>query len=126
MAEFAAGYVFERDELDWAYTQYLNDWSLTRDPLVCPIAAADFGGLPPAYVLCAELEIMRDDIAHYAELLTRAGVPTEFRCWPGTIHPFLNFAGVLSAGRAAIDECADRLRHALASKPEPARPTLGT
>lgn len=118
MAEFATGYLFERDELDWAYAQYLNDPSEARDPRVCPIAARDFGALPPAYVLCAEYEIMRDDIEHYAALLADAGVPVELRRWPGQVHPFLNLAGVVDAGREAIAECASKLRQALTAVTE--------
>jgi acetyl esterase len=125
MAEFATGYVFERDELDWAYTQLLNDPVEARDPRVCPIAAHDFSRLPPAFVLCAEYEIMRDDIEHYGRLLQEAGVPVEVRRWPGQVHPFLNFAGVVDAGREAIADCAARLREALAAPASADRAPLG-
>lgn len=118
MADYANGYLFERAELDWAYSQLLNDPAEARDPRACPIVADDFAGLPPAYILCAEHEIMRDDIEHYAALLAGAGVAVETRRWSGQVHPFLNLAGVVDAGREAIAECAAKLRHALAA-PEP-------
>lgn len=125
MAEFATGYIFERDELDWCYTQVLNHPEEARDPRVCPIAASDFSRLPPAFVLSAEYEIMRDDIEHYARLLHDAGVPVELHRWPGQVHPFLNFAGVVDAGREAIAECATKLREALA-EPSSSNPATGT
>lgn len=113
MAEFAHGYIFERDELDWVYTQVLNSPLEARDSRVCPISAADFSGLPRAFVVCAEYEIMRDDIEHYAALLAEAGVPTEVHRYLGQVHPFLNLAGIVDAGREAISECATKLSEAL-------------
>jgi acetyl esterase len=116
MAEFATGYLFERAELDWVLTQYLNEPSEGRDPRVAPILASDFSDLPPAFMITAGYEIMRDDAEHYAELLDLAGVPVEVHRYESTIHPFLNLAGVVNAGQEAIEECAEKLRVAL-SKP---------
>ncbi|MGH9184656.1 MAG: alpha/beta hydrolase [Acidimicrobiales bacterium] len=117
LAEFATGYLFERIELDWILTQYLADPNDCHDPRVAPILATDFSDLPPAFLLTAEYEIMRDDAEHYGQLLTAAGVPVELHRYDSTIHPFLNLAGVIDAGRDAIEECADKLRAALAAPP---------
>ena len=113
MAEFATGYLFEREELDWIYKTYTTDPDQTRDPRVCPILAEDFDGLPPAFVLTVGHDIMRDDSEHYAELLRKAGVAAEVSRYETTIHPFLNMAGVIDAGREAIAECAAKVREAL-------------
>ncbi len=117
LGEFATGYLFERAELDWILTQYVSDPKDYRDPRVAPILAADFSGLPPAFLVTAGHEVMRDDAEHYGELLARAGVPVERHRYESTIHPFLNLAGVIDAGRDAIDECARKLRAALAAPP---------
>ena len=117
MGEYATGYFFERSELDWIITQYTNDPSEARDERVAPILASDFSGLPPAFLITAGYEIMRDDAEHYGELLARAGVPVELHRYESTIHAFLNLAGVIGAGREAIDECARKLRDALAVPP---------
>lgn len=117
LGEFAVGYFFERSELDWIITQYVNDPSEARDPRVAPILASDFSGLPPAFLITAGYEIMRDDAEHYGELLARAGVPVELHRYESTIHAFLNLAGVIDVGRDAINECALKLREALAAPP---------
>ncbi len=117
LGEFATGYLFERAELDWILTQYITDPSEARDPRVAPILASDFSGLPPAFLITAGYEIMRDDAEHYGELLRAAGVPVDLHRYESTIHPFLNLAGVIDAGREAIDECALKLREALVAAP---------
>jgi hypothetical protein len=115
MARFATGYVFERTEYDWLYEQYLTDPAQARDPRVSPIAAADLAGLPPALVITAGFDIMRDDGEAYAERLREAGVPVVLHRYASTIHAFLSMAGVLDAGREAIDECGAALKDAFAA-----------
>jgi acetyl esterase len=114
LAEFATGYLFEREELDFVYTQYANDPSDVRDPRLSPILASDFGGLPPAFVITAGHDILRDDGEDYVELLRAAGVPVELHRYETTIHAFLNVAGRIDAGCEAVEECARKLREALA------------
>jgi acetyl esterase/lipase len=118
MGDYATGYLFERDELDWIYRTYVPDPQQTKDARVCPILQKDFSGLPPAFVLTAEYDIMRDDAEDYANLLEQAGVSVELRRYEGTIHPFLNLAGRIDLGRRAIEECADKLREAVALAPQ--------
>lgn len=71
------------------------DWYLagqTRpctDPYAVPLKATDLSGLPPAYVHIAEIDPLADDGRTYAEMLTAAGVETQFRCADGMIHGFL-------------------------------------
>ncbi|MFG2090355.1 alpha/beta hydrolase [Spirillospora sp. NPDC048824] len=111
MARFATGYMFGRDEYDWLYEQYLPDPADARDPRVSPIVA-DLAGLPPALVITAGFDIMRDDGEAYAQRLREAGVPVVLRRYESTIHAFLSMAAVLDAGREAIEECAAALRNA--------------
>jgi acetyl esterase len=114
MGRFATGYLFERGEYDWLFDQYLDDPAQARDPRVSPILAADLSGLAPALVVTAGFDIMRDDAEAYAERLRDAGVPVSVRRFGGTIHAFMSMAGVLDAGREAIEECAAALRAAFA------------
>lgn len=113
LGENATGFLFERDELDWSYRVYAPEPRATLDPRVCPILQDDFSGLPPAFVLTAEYDPMRDDAEDYAYLMEAAGVAVELRRYEGTVHPFLNLAGRIDLGRQAIDECGDRLHAAL-------------
>lgn len=111
MARFATGHIFERKEYDWLYEQYLADPRDALDPRVSPIAG-DLAGLPPALVITAGFDIMRDDAEAYARRLQEAGVPVVLHRYESTVHAFLSMAGVLDAGREAIEECATALRDA--------------
>ncbi len=83
------------------------------DPLASPVRAKDFRNLPPALIVAAEFDPCRDENRRYAELLKAAGVPTEFICFEGTIHPFYILDGILDAGRRGQELVADRIRRAL-------------
>jgi acetyl esterase len=111
---FAKGYLFEKDHLTAIYGEYLSHPAQIEDPRVSPIKG-DLSRLPPAWVLSAEYEIMRDDIEDYAAGLRAAGVPVVLRRYGGTIHPFLSMAGAIDLGRQAIDDAADALRAGLSS-----------
>ncbi len=114
---YAHGYVFGRAELEWAYGSWINSPEEMDNPRVQPILAEDFSGLPPAYVVSAEYEVMRDDIEEYALLLQQAGVPTRLHRFEGTVHPFMSMAGVIDAGREVIDEAAAMARKGLSLPP---------
>lgn len=109
---FAHGYVFGVEELEWAYGSWIVDPEQLKSPMIMPILAKDFSGLPPAYIASAEYEIMRDDIEEYARLLADAGVPVRLHRFEGTVHPFMSMAGVIDAGKQVIDEAAMHLRGA--------------
>lgn len=115
LSEFRKGYFFGADELQSAIDQYVTRPEQRRDPRALPILARRFDRLPPAFVLSAEYEVMRDDIEDYAGRMKAAGVPAELHRYRGMIHPFLSLAGVIDQGRVAIDACADKLRAGLAS-----------
>jgi len=110
---FAEGYVFGRKELEWAYGSWVNSADEMNSVRVQPILATDFSGLPPAYVVSAEYEVMRDDIEEYARLLEAAGVPTVMKRFSGTVHPFMSMAGTIDAGKEVIDEAAAEIRRSL-------------
>jgi acetyl esterase len=113
MQMFSHGYLFGVAELQMAVDQYISDPAQLTDPRLFPILARDLSGLPPAFVISAGYEIMRDDIERYARRMQEAGVPVELHRYETTIHPFLSMAGVIDLGRQAIDECADKLRSAV-------------
>lgn len=110
MQRYSHGYLFGVAELQMAVDQYISDPAQLTDPRLFPILARDLSGLPPAFVISAGYEIMRDDIERYARRMQEAGVPVELHRYETTIHPFLSMAGVIDLGQQAIDECADKLR----------------
>jgi len=116
---FAEGYVFGRKELEWAYGSWINSPEEMNNVRVQPILATNFSGLPPAYVVSAEYEVMRDDIEEYARLLDAAGVPTVMKRFDGTVHPFMSMAGVIDAGKDVIDEAAAEIRRGLSLPVKP-------
>lgn len=113
MQEFARGYFFEAEALDWIIGLNFPDRAVLTDWRVSPICATDFRGLPPAFIVIAGADILRDDVEEYARLLHEAGVATELSRYDTTIHGFIAMAGEIEAGRIAITECGTRLRRAL-------------
>ncbi|MBM5812371.1 MAG: alpha/beta hydrolase [Gammaproteobacteria bacterium] len=112
--EFAAGCFLTARDIDWVRAHYFADAAAgSRDPRASPWLAADLRGLPPALVVTAGLDPLRDEGHAYARRLSVAGVATEYRCFSGTIHGFLSFGGLLDAGREGLALVAARLRAAL-------------
>ena len=73
MKENAEGYYLTRDAMRWFYGHYLNDPAEGDDPRVSPLRAPDLAGLPPAFVLTAEYDPLRDQGVAYADALRDAG-----------------------------------------------------
>ena len=113
MTELAEGYNFTRDAMAWFRDLYLPDEASWRDPDASPLFAEDLGGLPPALVVSAGFDPLRDDARAYADALTAAGVAAEHVCYGGMIHGFLNMPAVLDDGREATARVARAISGAL-------------
>ena len=108
-------YFLSRRDMEWFRSLYLTDIGReSEDPRVSPIAAPDLSGLPPALVVTAGCDVLRDEGKAYADRLSAAGVPVEYRCFAGTIHAFLSFAGAIPLGLEALSFVASRLKAGLA------------
>lgn len=113
---FAEGYLLTRKDMMWFWDQYLPDVSLRCNPLASPIATPDLSASPPALILTAGFDPLRDEGEAYGQLLSASGVAaTVVRC-DGLTHGFLamiNFAPSASAAfdriLAAIDEISTTL-----------------
>ncbi|WP_041290654.1 alpha/beta hydrolase [Kribbella flavida] len=103
-------YLFNRTSVGWYWDHYLTDPAQGRDPLASPLLATSHAGLPPALVITAEYDPLRDEGEFYAEKLHAAGVPTVLSRYDGMVHGFFAMSGVLDGGRRAIGEAADWLR----------------
>jgi acetyl esterase len=99
--------VFHSIKADWGKDQYLAGQPVT--PYAAPLRAASLAGLPPALVIGAGRDPLRDDARSYAARLDAAGVDVTHVEYAGTMHAFLNFCGVLSAGDHAIELIAAEL-----------------
>lgn len=80
------------------------------DPRVSPLREADLAGLPPALVLTAGFDPLRDEGAEYASRLSKAGTATTRLHYEGMIHSFFVLGAVIETAWTAIDECAAWLR----------------
>ncbi|HTZ09072.1 MAG TPA: alpha/beta hydrolase, partial [Acidimicrobiales bacterium] len=84
-------------------------------PYAAPGRAEDLGGLPPALVVAAELDPLRDEGLDYGRRLLEAGVPTELHCYRGACHGFDIIATATAIGRRALDEQVAALERGLAT-----------
>jgi acetyl esterase len=108
--EFAQGYGLTRAAMAWFREQYLEALQQGFAVEASPLLAEDLSGLPPALVMTAEFDPLRDEGEAYAERLKLAGVAVTLTRYPGTIHGFFSMGGVMSDSRAAMSEAAAFLR----------------
>jgi acetyl esterase len=108
--ELAEGYFLTRAAMDWFTGHYLASADQKRHPEASPLLARNLSGLPPALVITAEFDPLRDEGEAYAERLRQAGVPVTVSRYPGMIHGFVSMHGVLNGGRQAIKEIAEFAR----------------
>jgi acetyl esterase len=107
-------YFLTREQMAWYREQFLPAGTDLADPRLAPALATDFSGLPPALIVTAAYDPLRDDGAHYGHLLAETGIDVEYRCYPGTIHGFFHYGAILDAARAALDQVIGALDHAFA------------
>ncbi len=93
---------------------YLRDEADKSDPAASPALAADHHGLPPALIITAEFDPLRDEGEAYGEKLRAAGVKAKVSRYDGMIHGFFTMGNVLPQGNQAIAEAASALKSALA------------
>lgn len=102
VAENAQGYFLTAELMQWFGRQYLESGQDLTDVRLSPGLAAGVAGLPPALIVTAGLDPLRDEAAAYAEALRDAGVEVEYRCYEETIHGFASFGRFLSFTAPAI------------------------
>lgn len=114
-AENAEGYLLTTDMMRWFWGHYLRDESDGRSHLASPLAADDLAGLPPAFVMTAEFDPLRDEGEAYAKRLEEAGVPVECIRYDGLIHGFYGMFAAIDRAREALKDSTERLRAAFSA-----------
>ncbi|MEK5645299.1 lipase [Paenibacillus rhizosphaerae] len=109
----AEGYGLTTDTMRWFWGQYLAEEQDGRNPYASPLLAADFSSLPPALVITAEFDPLRDDGEAYAAKLKAAGTPVEAKRYDGMVHGFMLQTGGYDQGRQAVRHAVSALRKAL-------------
>ena len=110
--ENADGYILTRDHLLWFRDHYLGDLARSSDPMASPIFASSHADLPPALVITAEFDPLRDEGRAYADKLRASGVDVRLSHYDGMIHVFFQLSALLDGGRRAVDEACAALRDA--------------
>ena len=112
--ENATGYVLTAEGMRWFWRQYLARDEQGAEPYASPLRAQSLAGLPPALVITAECDPLRDEGEAYAARLRDAGVAITLTRYPGIFHGFFRMTRLHDKARAALDEVASGLRKALA------------
>jgi acetyl esterase len=105
--ENADGYGLTRDTMRWFWDHYLSHPDEAENPYAAPLRAGDFSDLPPAFVVTAEYDPLRDEGEDYAGKLHASGTPCVVTRWSGMNHGFFFWVGLVDkAGEAMAESCA--------------------
>lgn len=115
--ERGAGFGLSADGMRWFWDLYLDDPAQGADPLASPARAQDLSGLPPAHVVTAEYDLLRDEGEHFAKRLAQAGVPVSQVRYPDVNHGFMNWVGLMDRSDEALDTACDWLRATVGGEP---------
>lgn len=102
--------------MEWFWNHYINSEADGKDWRASPLQVADASNLPPAFVITAEFDPLRDEGEAYARKLAEAGNIVTVKRYLGQIHGFCTLLGAMPAGRQALEEAAAQLRLAFAAK----------
>jgi acetyl esterase len=114
-SENAEGYILTRGAMEWFWDHYLDSPEDGSDPYASPLYAPDLAALPPATVVTAEFDPLRDEGLAYARRLSEAGVQVTSATYDGMIHDFLLMSGVIDRTRELTDRVGKELRERLGS-----------
>jgi acetyl esterase len=101
---------FNRISVAWYWGHYLARPEDGLHPLASPLRAESLAGLPPALVITAEFDPLRDEAEEYAHRLAASGVDVELTRYDGMVHGFFCMGGDLDDGAAAVAQAATHLR----------------
>jgi acetyl esterase len=112
-ADLSEGYMLTRDSMRWFRAQYLRGEADAADWRVSPLRAPSLAGLPPALIVTAGYDPLRDEGEAYALKLREAGVPVDAVCFGGMIHGFVPMGRLIDTAYRAVSLIAGSLRQAL-------------
>jgi len=104
------GYLLTKAGMEWFWDHYLASPDDGKNPYASPLHASSLSGLPPAMVITAEFDPLRDEGQAYARRLQEAGVKVKSSHYDGMIHGILWMAGALDGGKQLIADTGAELR----------------
>ncbi len=115
--ENAEGYLLTKEAMDWFMGHYYEEGTDVTQPLLSPLFASDevLAKTPPAHVITAEFDPLRDEGEAYAEKLREVGVSVTNTRYDGQIHGFFTMVGVMPAADQAQAESISLLKKAFSS-----------
>ena len=109
------GYLLNHAVMRYFWDHYVTTPEEGRQPYASPLNAKSLAGLPPAMVITAECDPLRDQGEAYARRLQESGVPVTLKRYDGAIHVFFQMSAVIDSGREAVGDAASALRQAFAA-----------
>jgi len=107
------GYILTTNTMRWFWDHYCPSLDSRNDTEASPLLATSFANLPPALIITAEFDPLRDEGEAYAQALTQAGVKADHRCIDGVVHDFFATAGLFEACTNAFNDACATLKEAL-------------
>ena len=104
------GYMLTRDLMKWFWHHYIKDEGEAYHPYVSPLRAENLNDLPPALIITAEYDPLRDEGEAYGKKLQEAGVNATITRYPGMTHAFIRMFAVLDKAHEALGEVATTLK----------------
>jgi acetyl esterase len=118
---FGEGFMLTRADMEGTRSMYVPDEKDRRNPYASPLLADDLKGLPPALIITAGCDPLRDDGEAYANRLKEAGVPVKYTCYEDMIHGFVYFFKNSESSRKALEEAASALKDAFGQQGDSGR-----
>ena len=112
-ADFADGFMLTRDGMRWFTAHYLTKKEEAADWRVSPLRATSLAGLPPALIVTAGFDPLRDEGEAYAARLREAGVRVDYACYGGMLHGFVPMGRMIDTATRGVSLIAASLRQAL-------------
>lgn len=110
MTSNGQGYLLTKDAVAYYHNHYMPNHADRLDWKASPLLAKDLSHLPPALVITAGYDPLRDEGLDYADKLSSAGVPTQYICFERQIHGFILMGRILDEANTAVKMCAQALR----------------
>jgi len=111
--KFGSGIWLSKQNMEYYADQYLRNREQATDQYISPLLTQNLKNLPPAHIITAEFDILRDDGEKYAKRLSEAGNAITYKQYKGMIHAFILLNKVINKANDAIADCISILKNKL-------------